>query len=73
MVEMLKMLREVSSGMEYLQSKGFIHRDLAARNILIDSNKSTRIADFGLSRLMDTPGADQIAPIYVAHVRSKMN
>ena len=67
-LDMIQMLREVASGMEYLQSKGFIHRDLAARNILVDVNKSTRIADFGLSRLMDTPSGDQVAPIYVAHV-----
>ena len=63
---MIRILRDVAAGMEYLQSKGFIHRDLAARNILVNAKKNCKISDFGLSRLMDTPRDNQA--IYMAHV-----
>ena len=45
--------QNIVEGMEYLGSKGIIHRDLAARNILVASEESVKISDFGLARSVD--------------------
>ena len=37
-------------GIEYLHSANIIHRDLKPANILIDTDCTIRIADFGLAR-----------------------
>jgi len=39
--------------MSFLENKKFIHRDLAARNILVGDNNIAKVADFGLSRLLE--------------------
>lgn len=41
----------MARGMEYLQSLGFIHRDLKSDNLLIATDKSIKIADFGVARI----------------------
>jgi serine/threonine protein kinase len=38
--------------MAHLERKGLIHRDLAARNVLIGENLITKVADFGLARVI---------------------
>ena len=45
---------QIALAMEYLSSKHkLVHRDLATRNILLSSEEHAKIADFGLSRLMN--------------------
>ena len=39
--------------MAVLERENFLHRDLAARNVLIGENNIAKVADFGLSRLID--------------------
>eukprot|EP01100_Stratorugosa_tubuloviscum_P008023 TRINITY_DN332_c0_g2_i3.p1 TRINITY_DN332_c0_g2~~TRINITY_DN332_c0_g2_i3.p1 ORF type:complete len:339 (+),score=159.46 TRINITY_DN332_c0_g2_i3:115-1131(+) len=43
-------------GMEYLHSKKIIHRDLKSHNFLIDDTWHAKICDFGLSRIIQSPG-----------------
>jgi serine/threonine protein kinase len=45
---------QLSTALSYLESKNFVHRDIAARNVLVSAHDCVKLADFGLSRLIET-------------------
>eukprot|EP00040_Diaphanoeca_grandis_P013538 m.68478 g.68478 ORF g.68478 m.68478 type:complete len:734 (-) comp23959_c0_seq1:137-2338(-) len=51
--EQLKILKQICSGLAFMASRRYIHMDIAARNCLIDENNVVKLADFGLTRLLD--------------------
>jgi serine/threonine protein kinase len=44
---------QVAKGMDFLHSCNLIHRDLKTVNLLVDSDFTIKVCDFGLSRLID--------------------
>ena len=54
--EALVIVRGVLSALEHAHGKGIIHRDIKPENVLVAPGGIVKVADFGLSRLLD-PGA----------------
>ncbi|KAJ3013229.1 UNVERIFIED_CONTAM: hypothetical protein HDU68_000813 [Siphonaria sp. JEL0065] len=50
-VKGVKLLYEVSLGMQYLHARGVVHGDLKAVNILIDEYETSYVTDFGFATL----------------------
>ncbi|ESO97758.1 hypothetical protein LOTGIDRAFT_103637, partial [Lottia gigantea] len=52
LVNKIKFLKDISSGMSYLHSMDVIHRDLTSHNCLVRLNNTVVVADFGLAKIM---------------------
>ena len=53
--EAARLYQQLIAGIEYIHSLGIMHRDLKPENLLLDAQKSIKIADFGLGNAYE-PG-----------------
>ncbi|CAB4018570.1 serine threonine- kinase endoribonuclease IRE1-like [Paramuricea clavata] len=48
-----RMIKEILSGIEFLHSRNILHRDLKPSNVLVDCEGYMRLANFGISRVLN--------------------
>ncbi len=61
--EALRMMEECASGLAYAWTRGLTHRDIKPSNILVSTDKTTKLVDFGLAEMTTVvdPGQIEVA------------
>jgi len=52
--EIIDIAYQIASALEHAHENNIIHRDIKPENIIIDSNNSVKVADFGIARAVTT-------------------
>ncbi len=52
--EVIRIGIEITEALDYAHTKGVIHRDIKAQNIMLTEEKTIKVVDFGIARVMDT-------------------
>ncbi len=56
----LAIVPQICAALEYAHGKGVVHRDIKPENIMMDTDGSIKITDFGLARLVHGESAEAI-------------
>lgn len=56
---LLEIFLKICDGMAFAHAKGVIHRDLKPANIMLGNFGEVLVMDWGLARLLDTPGGSE--------------
>jgi len=50
--ELVQLVEQIASALDYAHDQGVIHRDLKAANVLLDSERGAQLTDFGFARMV---------------------
>ena len=50
---MLRILRQTASGLDYAHGRGIVHRDIKPANIMTDEDGAVKITDFGIAKITE--------------------
>ncbi|XP_059159264.1 mitogen-activated protein kinase kinase kinase 3-like [Physella acuta] len=59
----LEFTKQITAAVIYLHGKKIIHRDIKGSNILLKNESTVKLADFGLSKMLDTVSKTRTARI----------
>ena len=48
-----RMIQQIFNGLDFLHQHGILHRDLKPSNVLVDNKGQIKLADFGISRVLN--------------------
>ncbi|HSH05049.1 MAG TPA: serine/threonine-protein kinase, partial [Anaerolineae bacterium] len=66
--EIVDLIRQIGTALDYAHSKGVVHRDVKPSNIILDSHGHAYLTDFGLALLSDHTTRGEVfgTPHYIA-------
>jgi len=70
--ETLGIVPQICEALEYAHGEGIVHRDIKPENILMDQKGRVKVADFGLSKLLE-PGPQDIQLTQTGQVLGTMH
>jgi serine/threonine-protein kinase len=59
--QVFAVMHGVLLALDYAHKQGVVHRDMKPENVLISDEGTVKVADFGIARLIDEPGAASTA------------
>lgn len=64
---LIKILKDILLGLEYLHNSGIIHNDIKPGNILLDKHRNGILADYGISGISVDGGSIVAKAAYILH------